>query len=169
MTLGTRAIKWNFIVAEIGDDEGKLGNDFAMAHELTVSAMQGRHVSPNPFQSEGGAHGTGPAMYHPVSYRSMGDTGRNPCSSGCGTGNPGTAYRHTSASGRPHPKLGGTVMIETGPGPLGLCPVRGVVKVEQDNRIRLANTGPQPIRIVENEVVAMAECITAGPGTSPGE
>ena len=36
MTLGTRAIKWNFIVAEIGDDEGILGNDFAMAHELTV-------------------------------------------------------------------------------------------------------------------------------------
>ena len=36
MTLGTRAIKWNFIVAEIGDDEGILGNDFAMAHKLTV-------------------------------------------------------------------------------------------------------------------------------------
>ena len=35
MTLGTRAMKWNFIVAEIGDDRGILGNDFAMALELT--------------------------------------------------------------------------------------------------------------------------------------
>ena len=61
------------------------------------------------------------------------------------------------------------MMIETGPGPLGLCPVRGVVEVEQDSRIWLANTGPQAIRIEENEVVAMAECVTAGPGTSPGD
>ena len=29
MTLGTRAIKSSFIVAEIGDDEGILGNNFA--------------------------------------------------------------------------------------------------------------------------------------------
>ena len=36
VTLGTRVTEWSFIVAEIGDDEGILGNDFAMAHELTV-------------------------------------------------------------------------------------------------------------------------------------
>ena len=36
VTLGTRVINWSFIVAEIEDDEGILGNDFAMAHELTV-------------------------------------------------------------------------------------------------------------------------------------
>ena len=36
VTLGTRVVEWGFIVAEIGDDEGILGNDFAMAHELTV-------------------------------------------------------------------------------------------------------------------------------------
>ena len=47
MTLGTRAIKWNFIVAEIGDDEGKLGNDFAMAHELTVRPCEGAVYLPN--------------------------------------------------------------------------------------------------------------------------
>ena len=41
VTLGTRAIKWNFIVAEIGDDEGILGNDFAMAHVLTVRLCEG--------------------------------------------------------------------------------------------------------------------------------
>ena len=36
MTLGTRVIEWDFIVAEIGEDEGILGNDFAMAQQLTV-------------------------------------------------------------------------------------------------------------------------------------
>ena len=41
VTLETRAIKWNFIVAEIGDDEGILGNDLAMAHELTVWPCEG--------------------------------------------------------------------------------------------------------------------------------
>ena len=41
MTLGTRVIKWNFIVADIGDDEGILGNDFTMAHELAVRPYEG--------------------------------------------------------------------------------------------------------------------------------
>ena len=36
MTLGTRVIEWDFIVAQIGEDEGILGNDFAMAQQLTV-------------------------------------------------------------------------------------------------------------------------------------
>ena len=47
VTLGTRAIKWNFIVAEIGDDEGILGNDFEMAHELTVRPCKGAVYLPN--------------------------------------------------------------------------------------------------------------------------
>ena len=47
VTLGTRAIKWIFIVAEIGDDEGILGNDFAMAHELTVRLCEGAVYLPN--------------------------------------------------------------------------------------------------------------------------
>ena len=34
-------------------------------------------------------------------------------------------------------------MIEPGPGPLGLCPVRGIVEVEQDSSIWLANSGTQ--------------------------
>ena len=67
----------------------------------------------------------------------------------------------------PTPRARGTVMIETEPGPLGLCPVRGVVEVEQDSSIWLANTGTQPIHIEQEEVVAMAECVLAGPGTSP--
>ena len=41
MTLGTRVIDWDFIVAEIGEDEGILGNDFAMAQELTVRPHKG--------------------------------------------------------------------------------------------------------------------------------
>ena len=41
VTLGTRVIKWSFIVAEIGDDEGILGNDFAMAHALAVQPCEG--------------------------------------------------------------------------------------------------------------------------------
>ena len=47
VTLGTRAIKWNFIVAEIGDDEGIMGNDFAMAHELTVRPCMGAMYLPD--------------------------------------------------------------------------------------------------------------------------
>ena len=85
---------------------------------------------------------------------------------------PATLAPHTITQVRvavPTLRSGGTVMIETGTGPLGLCPVRGVVEVEQDSRIWLANTGPIAIRIEENEVVAMAECVTAGPGTSPGD
>ena len=31
---------------------------------------------------------------------------------------------------------GGTVMLEEGPGPLGLSPMRGVVKVNQDTKIQ---------------------------------
>ena len=61
------------------------------------------------------------------------------------------------------------MLIEMGPGPLGLCPVRGVVEVEKDSTIWLANTGTQPIRIEQNKVVAMAKCVTAVPGASPGD
>ena len=45
VTLGTRVIEWSFIVAEIGDDEGILGNNFAMAHELTVRPCEGAWIS----------------------------------------------------------------------------------------------------------------------------
>ena len=59
-------------------------------------------------------------------------------------------------------------MIDPGPGPLGLCPVQGIVEVEQDSSIRLANTGTQLIHIEKDEVVAMAECVLAEPGVSSG-
>ena len=85
---------------------------------------------------------------------------------------PATLAPHTVTQVRvivPTPGARGTVMIEMGPGPLGLCPVRGVVEVEKDSSIWLANTGTQPIRIEQNEVVGMAECVTVGPGASPGD
>ena len=47
-------------------------------------------------------------------------------------------------------------MVDQGPGPLGLCPVRGIVEVEQDSNIWLANRGSQPIQIDKDEVVALA-------------
>ena len=39
ITLGMRMVLWNFIVTKIGEDEVILGNDFAMAHQLTVRAV----------------------------------------------------------------------------------------------------------------------------------
>ena len=68
----------------------------------------------------------------------------------------------------PTPRARGTVMIDPGPGPLGLCPVPGIVEVEQDSSIWLANTGSQPIQIDKDEVVAIAECVLAEPGVSAG-
>ena len=47
-------------------------------------------------------------------------------------------------------------------------PDRGIVEVEQDSSIWLANTGTQPIHIENNEVVALAECVLAEPGASSG-
>ena len=47
VTLGTRVIEWSFIVAEIMDDKWILGNDFAMAHELTVRLCEGAMYFPD--------------------------------------------------------------------------------------------------------------------------
>ena len=41
VTLGTRVIAWDFIVAEISEDEGILGNDLGVAHGLTVRPHEG--------------------------------------------------------------------------------------------------------------------------------
>ena len=166
VTLGTRVIEWSFIVAEIGDDEGILGNDFAMAHELTVRPCEGAVYLPD-------LAGTGKGH--------MGE--RLPCTI-CSVTEVRAVTEETlavravgSAMLAPHtvtqvrvivptPRAQGTVMIDPGPGPLGLCPVRGIVEVEQDSSNWLANTGSQPIQI--DKVVAMAECVLAEPGASAG-
>ena len=147
MTFGTRAIEWIFIVAEIGDDEGILGNDFAMAHELTVQQYEGAVYLPTLPKAEEEHMGqrlpcTIPSVteVRAITEETLADRALGPT----------TLAPHTVTQVRvavPTPRPGGTVMIEAGPGPLGLCPVRGVVEVDQDSRIWLANPGPQPIRI----------------------
>ena len=36
VNFGRQTVDWDFIVAEIGDHEEILGNNFAMAHKITV-------------------------------------------------------------------------------------------------------------------------------------
>ena len=153
VTLGTRVVEWGFIVAEIGDDEGILGNDFAMAHELTVRPCEGAMYLPDH---------TGTGRGH------LGE--RLPCTvrvvTEVRTVTEETLAPHTVSQVRvivPTPRARGTVMVDQGPGPLGLCPVRGKVEVEQASNICLANPGSQPIQLDGDEVVALAE-----PGASAG-
>ena len=62
----------------------------------------------------------------------------------------------------------GTVMVEIGPGPLGLCPVQGVAEVDRDTKIWLANLGSQPVEIEGEQVVAMAERVSETGGMDTG-
>ena len=168
VTLGTRVIEWSFIVAEIGDDEGILGNDFAMAHELTVRPCEGAVYLPDLAGTGKGHMGERPlcTIRSVTEVRAVTEETRAVRAVGSATLAP-----HTVTQVRvivPTPRAQGTVMIDPGPGPLGLCPVRGIVEVEQDSSIWLANTGPQPIQIKKDEVVAMAECVLAEPGASSG-
>ena len=151
MTLGNRAIKWNFIVAEFGDDEGILGNDFAMANELTVRPCEGAVYLPNLSRAKEEPMG----QRLPCTIRSVTEVRALTVETlAVRAVGPPTLAPHTITQVRvavPTPRSDGKVMIVTGPGPLGLCLVRGVVEVEHDSRIWLANTGPQPIRIEEND------------------
>ena len=146
-------------------DVGERFRDGTQAHS---AAMRGCRVPPRPLWNEKRTHGRASAVHHPLSYRGTGGNGRDSCSPGCGTGDAGTTHRQPVRVIVPSPGARGTLMIEMGPGPLGLCPVRGVVEVEKDSSIWLANTETQPIRIEQNEVVAMAECVMARLGTNPG-
>ena len=155
-------------MAEIGDDEGILGNDFAMAHELTVRPCEGAEYLPD-LAGTGKGH-MGERL--PCTIRLVTEvravTEETLAVRAVGSA---TLALHTVTQVRmivPTPRARETVMIDPGPGPLGLCPVRGIVEVEQDSSIWLANTGPQPIQIEKDEVVAMAECVLAEPGASSG-
>ena len=143
VTLGTRVIEWSFIVAEIGDDEGILGNDFAMAHELTVRPCEGAVYLPDLAGTGKGHMGerlrctiravteVRAVTEETLAVRAMGSA---------------TLAPHTVSQVRvivPTPRARGTVMIDPGPGPLGHCPVPGIVEVEQDSSIWLAYTGSQ--------------------------
>ena len=153
-------------MAEIGDDEGILGNDFAMAHELTMRPCKGAVNLPD-LAGTGTGH-MGERL--PCTIRSVTEvravTEETLAVRAVGSA---TLAPHTVTQVRvivPTPR--GTVMIDPGPGPLGLRPVRGIVEVERDSSIWLANTGTQPIQIEKDEMVAMAECVLAEPGASSG-
>ena len=168
VTLGTRVIEWRFIVAEIGDNEGILGNDFAMTHEVTVRPCEGAVYLPDlsGMRKEHIGEGLPCTIRSVIKVRAITEETLAVRAVGLATLAP-----HTVTQVRVivlTPRARGTVMIEMGPGPLGLCQVQGVVEVEKDSSIWLANTGTQQISIEQNEVVVMAECVTAGPGASSG-
>ena len=168
VTLGTRVVEWGFIVAEIGDDEGILGNDFAMAHELTVRPCEGAVYLPDPAETRRGHLGERLPCTVRVVTEVRTITEETLAVRAVG---PATLAPHAITQVRvivPTPWACGTVMVDRGPGPLGLCPVRGIVEVEQASNIWLANPGSRPIQLDGDEVVALAECVLAGPGASAG-
>ena len=59
---------------------------------------------------------------------------------------------------------GETVILEEGPGPLGMCPMRGVAEVNQDTTIWLANSGSRPAAEAQYQVVALAERVSESEG-----
>ena len=168
VTLGTWVIKWSFIVAEVGDDEGILGNDFAMAHKLTVRPCEGAVYLPDLSGTR--KEHMGERLPCPIcsvtEVRAVMEETLAFLAMRSETLTPDTVTQVRVIV--PTPRARGMVMIEMGPGPLGLCPVRGVVEVEKYSSIWLANTGTQPIHIERNEVVAMAKCVMAGPGANLG-
>ena len=168
VTLGTRVVEWGFIVAEIGDDEGILGNDFAMAHELTVRPCEGAMYLPD--HAETGRGHLGERLPCTVRVVTEVRTITEETLAVRAVG-PATLAPHAVTQVRvivPTPRACGKVMVDRGPGPLGLCPVRGIVEVEQASNIWLANPGSQPIQLDGDEVVALAECVLAEPGASAG-
>ena len=80
---------------------------------------------------------------------------RGPSGSGFEDGDAGTPDCQSGEHYHPHPKAGREAMVEAGPGPLGLCLVRGVTKVVRESKIWVANVGSHPVEIEENQVVAM--------------
>ena len=121
VTLGTRVIEWSFIVAEIRDDEGILGNDFTMAHKLTVWPCEGA-VYLLDLAGTGKGH-MGERL--PCTIRSVTEvravTEETLAVRAVGSA---TLAPHTVTQVRvivPTPRARGTVMIDPGPGPLGLC------------------------------------------------
>ena len=123
VTLGTRAIECNFIEADIGDDKGILGNDFAMAHKLTVRPCKGTMYLPTLSKAKEEHMGQRlPCTIRPVTeVRSIMEETLAVRALGPATLAPHTVTQVRVAVRTLRP--GGMVMIETGQGPLGLYPV----------------------------------------------
>ena len=99
-------------------------------------------------------------MRRPLGWEGEDDNRRSLCSEGCRRLN---LVPQTVSKARviiSDMSTGETVMLEEGPGPLGLCPVRGVAKVNQDTTIWLANSGPGPMEVTPDQVGAMAERVS---------
>ena len=141
VTLGTRTVLWDFIVTETGEDEGILGNDFAMAHRLTVRLHEGAVYQPAVPRS--GTDDMGECL--PCAVRLFAEV-RTITKEAFAVR---AAERlilapQTVSQARvtiSAMSTGGTVMLEEGPGPLGLCPVRGVAEVNQDTTILAGHFG----------------------------
>ena len=126
MTLGTRVIEWDFIVAEIGKDEGILDNDIAMAQQLTVWPHESAVYL--PASSSADKEDMGERV--PCAARSVAEV-RAIMEEALAV----RALRTMTLVPRtvsqvsvviPTPRRRGTVRVEAGPGLLGLCPVRRV-------------------------------------------
>ena len=103
--------------------------------------MRGRRVSPRPRRDGKRTPGRTLTMHRLGSDRGEGGNRRDPGGPGRGIGDAGTAHHLPSKGDRSDSPGRGTVMVDQGPGPLGLCPVRGIVEVEQASNIWLANPG----------------------------
>ena len=122
-------------VAEIRDDEGISGNDFAMAHELTVRPCEGAVYLPD--HAETGRGHLGECLPCTVRVVTEVRTITEETMAVRAVG-PATLALHAVSQVRvivPNPRAWGTVMVDRGPGPLGLCPVGGIVEVEQASNI----------------------------------
>ena len=143
VTFGTRAIDWDIIVAEIGEDEGILGNHFAVAHQLTVWPHEGAvYLSrvPTAVATELWERLTW-FVHQIMEVRAITEE----------TLAVRTTKRVTIAPmamcqmsmNVPASTISGSVKLEPGPGPLVLYTVQGVTDVNQETKIWLANSGSQ--------------------------
>ena len=156
VNLGAQVITWDFIVAEIGEDKGILGNDFTMAHRLMVRPHEAAVYL--PVTEGGGREDMGERL--PCTIRSIAEVKAIteeaftiravewltlvPCT----MSQVSVIVSTTNAKG--------TVMVEAGPWPPGPCPVRLVAEEDRDTKIWLANLGSEPVEIEGEQVVAMA-------------
>ena len=126
-------------MTEIDEDEGILGNDFAMAHRLSVRPHEGAVYL--LAVSRSGTDDMGERLPWSVSSVAEVQTITEEAFAVRAAERLTLAPQTVSQARVTILAIGtgGTVMLEEGPGPLGLCPVRGVAEVNQDTTIWLAN------------------------------
>ena len=151
-------------MTEIGEDEGILGNDFAMAHQLTVRPHEAAVYLPAAPRS-----GTDDMGEHlPYAVRSVAEIRKiTEEAFAVRAAERLTLAPQTVSQARvtiSAMSTGGTVMLKEGPSQLGLCPVRGVAEVNRDT-----NSGPRPVEVALDQVVALAERVSESEGMENGD